>query len=77
MPLPLQQKIGTGSSTYSSVYYRDSDFESTAEWMGHLLKLPVARATDEQTGSGDIILSLGSDFRYQPFQTLSGAVLRN
>jgi LCP family protein required for cell wall assembly len=74
--LPIEQGTGTGS-TYSSVYFRDNDDEAVAEWMGHLLELPVARATDEQTGSGDIILNLGSDFRYQPFQTLSGAVLKD
>ncbi len=74
-PLPIERATGTGT-TYSSIYYRTNDVQPVAEWMGHLLELPVARATDEQTGSGDIILSLGSDFRYQPFQTLSGGVLR-
>ncbi len=74
MPLPIEQATGTGT-TYSSIYYRTNDMQPAAEWMGHLLTLPVARATNEQAGSGDIILSLGSDFRYQPFQTLSGSVL--
>lgn len=72
--LPLEQATGTGSD-YSSAYYRDPSFEPVAEWAGRLLGLPVARSTDDQTGSGNIILQLGSGFRYQPFQTLSGAIL--
>jgi LCP family protein required for cell wall assembly len=74
--LPLEDaSTGSGATDYSSVYYRDNDHEPSAAFAGHLLSLPVARMTEEKSGSGDVILLLGSDYRFAPFVTLSGAVL--
>jgi LCP family protein required for cell wall assembly len=74
--LPIEDvSTGTGSTEYAAVYYRDAASEPAGEFAGHLLSLPVARVTDGKTGSGDVILLLGSDYRFTPFVTLSGSVL--
>lgn len=74
--LPIEKVTsGSGVTDYSGSYYRENDFKSVGTFAGNLLSLPVARMTDEETGSGDVILLLGPGFRFQPFETLSGAVL--
>lgn len=60
----------------SFVYYRSDDHQETAAMLGHMLSLPVAKATGNPTGTGDVLLMLGSGFKFQRFQSLSGAVLR-
>lgn len=73
--LPLAKKpSASGSTIYSAVYYKEEKFQPAASFTAQLLKLPVARLLDD-TGSGDVILLLGLDFKFQPFVTLSGAVL--
>lgn len=57
----------------STIYYRENSYEEAASFLGRLLELPVART--ETAGSGHILIQLGSSFTYQPFVTLSGAVL--
>lgn len=68
---------GTGSVSYSSVYYREQNALPTASFFGDLLSLPVAHLAGADTGSGDILLVLGKDFSYTNFLTLSGAVLHS
>jgi LCP family protein required for cell wall assembly len=61
----------------SLVYYRDESHHDAATFLGQMLSLPVAKTSDDtQTGSGDVLIMLGSLFKYKAFQTLSGAVLR-
>lgn len=74
--LPLAKKpSASGSTLYSAVYYKEEKFRPAATFTAQLLKLPVAQLLDD-TGSGNVMLLLGSDFKFQPFVTLSGAVLR-
>lgn len=60
----------------SVIFYRNAETHDAAQFMGQLLSLPVAKATGEgETGTGDILLLLGTGFKHQAFQVLSGAVL--
>jgi hypothetical protein len=75
--LPINDiSTGSGATDYVSAYYRDAAFEPAASFAAKLLSIPVARMTDEGSGSGNVILLLGSGFKFNPFVTLSGAVLR-
>lgn len=61
--------------TDSFVYYHNDDYQQTATMLGQLLSLPVAKSADNETGTGDVLILLGSGFKFQRFQSLSGAVL--
>jgi LCP family protein required for cell wall assembly len=74
--LELEQPEVEEAAETSSVYYRDNAHYESASFLGRVLSLPVARAT-ETTGSGDVLIQLGSDFTHKPFATMSGAVLGN
>lgn len=65
-----------GTTTSGSlIWYRDDEHKPTAQFLGELLSFPVAHMNSAQTGSGDVLILLGQNFRFRPFQTLSGAVL--
>ncbi len=72
---PIQSSPKTDTTKDTFVYYKDPDHFRTAEIIGSLLNAPVARASNDLTGSGDVLVMLGSSFAYKPFQTLSGSVL--
>lgn len=75
--LPTFQADDTTLSSSSLVWYRNDEARPTAQFLGRLLSLPVARSNDAGSGSGDVLILLGQNFRFRPFQTLSGAVLHN
>lgn len=62
----------THKSTESSISYGVSNAKDTAKVLGTLLSLPVRHVS----GTGTVQILLGTDFRYHPFQTLSGTLLQ-
>lgn len=76
LPLEYDTDVETNLPETSMIFYRENEQQSAAEFLGHLLSLPVAKATEQKAfGSGQLLLMLGKGFVYQPFRTLSGGVL--
>jgi LCP family protein required for cell wall assembly len=57
-----------------SFIYFDDDHRDAAEALVRLLSFPSSDVDDEKSGSGDIVLILGRNFRFTPFALSSDAV---
>lgn len=72
--LPLESPDTDTPPVESTVYYRTDTGFAAAEFIGDLLGLPVAKESGS-TGSGDVLIQIGSGFIHKPFATMSGATL--
>lgn len=74
--LGKQRLEGVRSFSGSFIAYDEGRFQPSARLLGSLTGLPVAKASGEEPhGSGDLLILLGSEYLYQPFQTFSGSAI--